>query len=71
MLIEDGGSLPCMDEYAPGISGEVRFSGQENGYYVVLREKSGKEVGRTGYYFSEAKAREAAKKLAGKLPDCP
>jgi len=67
MLIPNENNLSCMDEYAPGIAGEVRFSGQENGYYVLLREKSGKEVGRTGYYFSEAKARESAKKLAGNL----
>jgi hypothetical protein len=57
-----------MEEYAPGISGDVRFSSQENGYFVVLTDKSRKEVARTGYYFSEARALEAARKLAEMLP---
>ena len=56
-----------MKEYAPGISGDVRFSNQENGYYIILMDNSGKEVGRTGFYFSEAAALESATKLAGKL----
>ncbi|MDI6719028.1 MAG: hypothetical protein QMD46_05395 [Methanomicrobiales archaeon] len=53
-----------MEAYAGGIVGEIQFSRQERGYYVELFDASGRKRGRTGYYISEAKAREAARKLA-------
>ena len=56
-----------MQEYGPGIVGEVRFARQDGGYYVVLYDQEGTSVGRTGLWRTEAKAREAARKLAAKL----
>lgn len=56
-----------MHEYAPGIVGEVRFARQDGGYYVQLYDREGTSVGRTGLWRTEAKAREAARKLAEKL----
>lgn len=56
-----------MQEYGPGIVGEVRFARQEGGYYVQLYNGEGTPVGRTGLWRTEAKAREAARKLAEKL----
>ncbi len=56
-----------MEEYAEGIVGEVQFSRQERGYYVELFDTGGKRRGRTGYYTSETKAKEAARNLAGTL----
>ena len=56
-----------MEDYGPGIIGEVHFSRQDGGYYVVLYDREGTSVGRTGLWRTEAKAREAARKLAEKL----
>ena len=56
-----------MQEYGPGIVGEVRFARQDGGYYVVLYDREGTSVGRTGLWRTEVKAREAARKLAEKL----
>jgi len=56
-----------MHEYAPGIVGEVRFARLEGGYYVQLYDREGNPVGKTGLWRTEAKAREAARKLAEKL----
>lgn len=53
-----------MDEYAPGISGETSFSPAEGGYYVMLYDRAGRLVGRTGFFLSEDKAQEAGKRLA-------
>ena len=58
-----------MQEYAPGIVGEVRFARQDGGYYVVLYDRGGTQVGRTGLWRTEAKAREAARRLAEKLSE--
>ncbi len=56
-----------MHEYAPGIIGEVRFARQDGGYYVVLYDREGTSVGRTGLWRTEAKAREEARRIAEKL----
>ncbi|WP_292521820.1 hypothetical protein [Methanoculleus sp.] len=56
-----------MDEYGPGIVGEVRFARQDGGYYVQLYDREGNVVGKTGLWRTEAKAREAARRLAEKL----
>ncbi len=56
-----------MHEYGPGIVGEVRFARLEGGYYVQLYDREGNPVGKTGLWRTEAKAREAARKLAEKL----
>ncbi len=56
-----------MDEYAPGVSGETSFSPAEGGYYVMLYDRAGRLVGRTGYFLTEEKAREAGKRLAGSI----
>ncbi len=56
-----------MQEYAPGIVGEVRFDRQDGGYYVELYDREGTLVGRTGFWRTEARAREAARRLAEKL----
>ncbi|MFA5614814.1 MAG: hypothetical protein WC993_10155 [Methanoculleus sp.] len=56
-----------MYEYAPDITGEVRLSRQDGGYYVVLYDRDKTEIGQTGLWRTEAKAREAARKLAEKL----
>ncbi|WP_332450897.1 hypothetical protein [Methanoculleus sp.] len=56
-----------MQEYSPGILGEVRFARQDGGYYVQLYSQEGTPVGKTGLWRSEAKAREAARRLAEKL----
>ncbi|NLA38483.1 MAG: hypothetical protein GX882_03670 [Methanomicrobiales archaeon] len=58
-----------MHEYAPGIVGEVRFARQDGGYYVVLYSQEGEEAGRTGLWRTEAKAREAARRLAERLSE--
>ena len=55
-----------MQEYGPGIVGEVRFARQDGGYYVELYDIVGNPVGRTGLWRTEAKAREAARRLAAK-----
>ncbi|MCK8518625.1 hypothetical protein [Methanoculleus sp. 7T] len=56
-----------MQEYAPGIVGEVKYARQDGGYYVQLYDREGTPVGRTGLWRTEAKAREAARKLAEKM----
>jgi hypothetical protein len=56
-----------MQEYAPGIVGEVRFARQDGGYYVQLFDRGGRPAGRTGLWRTEAKAKEAARKLAAKI----
>lgn len=56
-----------MQEYAPGIVGEVKFARQDGGYYVQLYDREGNPAGRTGLWRTEAKAREAARKLAEKM----
>jgi hypothetical protein len=56
-----------MEEYAPGIFGEVRYSASERGYLVELSDAAGNKLGKTGFWTSEAKAREAARKLAAKM----
>ncbi len=58
-----------MEEYAPGILGDVSFSPHERGYYVVLYNENRKEVGRTGFFFSEEKAKAAGQRLAKSLGD--
>ncbi|HOD86338.1 MAG: hypothetical protein KA967_06005 [Methanoculleus sp.] len=55
-----------MEDYGPGIIGEVHFSRQDGGYYVELYDIVGNPVGRTGLWRTEAKAREAARRLAAK-----
>jgi len=55
-----------MEEYGPGILGEVRLSRQDGGYYVELYDSEGNPVGRTGLWRMEAKAREAARRLAAR-----
>ncbi|MDD3071391.1 hypothetical protein [Methanoculleus horonobensis] len=56
-----------MQEYGPGIVGEVRFARQDGGYYVDLYDREGNAVGKTGFWTTEAKAKEAARRLAAKL----
>jgi hypothetical protein len=56
-----------MQEYAPGIVGEVHFARQDGGYFVQLFDSEGNLVGKTGLWRTEAKAKEAAKKLAAKI----
>lgn len=56
-----------MQEYVPGILGEVRLDRRDGGYYVVLYDQEGGLVGRTGLWKTETKAREAARKLAERL----
>jgi len=56
-----------MQEYSPGIVGEVRFSRQDGGYYVELYDREGTPVGKTGFWRTEANAKEAARKLAASL----
>lgn len=56
-----------MQEYGPGIVGEVRFARQDGGYYVELYDQDGSPVGKTGFWMTEAKAKEAARRLAAKL----
>jgi len=56
-----------MQEYGPGILGEVRFARQDGGYYVQLYDREGRPVGKTGLWRTEAKAPEAARRLAAKL----
>ncbi|MGI6022078.1 MAG: hypothetical protein ACOX8D_02950 [Methanoculleus sp.] len=58
-----------MQEYAPGIVGEVRFARQDGGYYVVLYDRGEREIGKTGFWMTEAKAHEAARRLAGNLSE--
>jgi hypothetical protein len=55
-----------MTEYAPGITGTVHFSRQERAYFVELFDARGTFLEKTGFYPSEAKAREAGRKLAAK-----
>ncbi|MDK2917135.1 MAG: hypothetical protein PWR25_1692 [Euryarchaeota archaeon] len=56
-----------MQEYSPGIVGEVRFSRQDGGYYVELYDREGTPVGKTGFWTTETKAKEAARRLAAKI----
>jgi len=56
-----------MEEYAPGIFGEARFFASERGYLVELFDAAGNKLGKTGYWTSEAKAREEARRLAAKM----
>ncbi|MDD5418367.1 MAG: hypothetical protein PHV57_00790 [Methanomicrobiaceae archaeon] len=56
-----------MEEYAPGVAGEVRFVRTERGYCVELYDAAGKPLAKTGMYTTEAKAKEAARKLAAKV----
>ena len=56
-----------MEEYGPSIIGEVHLSRQDGGYYVQLYDRGGTPVGKTGLWRSEAKAKEAARKLAAKI----
>ena len=56
-----------MQEYGPGILGEVRFARQDGGYYVQLYAREGRPVGKTGLWRTEAKAREAARRLAASV----
>lgn len=56
-----------MQEYGPNIVGEVRFARQDGGYYVQLYDRQGTPVGRTGLWRTEAKAKEAARRLAAKM----
>lgn len=56
-----------MQEYGPGIVGEVRFSRQDGGYFVELYDREGTPVGKTGLWRTEANAKEAARKLAATL----
>ncbi|KLK88597.1 hypothetical protein SZ63_06235 [Methanoculleus sediminis] len=56
-----------MQEYGPGIVGEVRFSRQDGGYYVQLYDRDANPVGKTGFWMTEAKAKEAARRLAAKV----
>ena len=56
-----------MQEYGPGIVGEVRFSRRDGGYYVELYDREGNPVGKTGLWVTEAKAKEAARRLATNL----
>ena len=58
-----------MHEYAPGIVGEVRLARQDGGYYVVLYDRGEREIGKTGFWRTEAKAHEAARRLAGNLSE--
>ena len=56
-----------MQEYGPGIVGEVRFSRQDGGYYVELYDREGNPIGKTGLWRTEANAKEAARRLAASL----
>ncbi|ABN58306.1 MULTISPECIES: hypothetical protein [Methanoculleus] len=56
-----------MQEYGPGIVGEVRFARQDGGYYVELYDRDEHPVGKTGFWMTEAKAKEAARRLAANL----
>ena len=56
-----------MQEYGPGIVGEVRFSRQDGGYYVQLYDREGIPVGKSGLWRTEANAKEAARRLAATL----
>jgi len=56
-----------MQEYGPGIVGEIRFARQDGGYYVQLYDREGNPVGKTGLWRTEAKAKEAARRLAEKM----
>ncbi len=56
-----------MQEYGPDIVGEVRFARQDGGYYVQLYDREGTPVGKTGLWRTEAKAKEAARRLAAKM----
>ncbi|WOX56344.1 MULTISPECIES: hypothetical protein [unclassified Methanoculleus] len=56
-----------MQEYGPGIVGEVLFARQDGGYYVQLYDRDGSPVGKTGLWKTEAKAKEAARRLAKKM----
>jgi hypothetical protein len=56
-----------MEEYGPSIIGEVHFSRQDGGgYHVELYDGEGNPAGRTGLWRTEARAREAARRLAAK-----
>ncbi|MCK9297567.1 hypothetical protein HL657_00725 [Methanoculleus sp. YWC-01] len=56
-----------MQEYGPGIVGEVRFARQDGGYYVQLYDREGNPVGKTGLWRTESNAKEAARRLAEKM----
>ena len=56
-----------MESYAPGITGTVQFSRQERAYYVELFDEDGRNLGKTGLYTTESRAKEAARKLAEKI----
>ena len=56
-----------MEPYAPGINGTVQFSRQERAYYVEFFDKDGRNLGKTGLYTTESKAKEAARKMAEKM----
>ncbi len=56
-----------MQEYGPDIVGEVRFARQDGGYYVQLYDRDGNPVGKTGLWRTEAKAKEAARRLVEKM----
>jgi hypothetical protein len=53
-----------MEAFAENVFGEVAYSRIEGGYYIELHDREGKRLGKTGFYTSEAKARDAARKLA-------
>lgn len=55
-----------MEEYGPSIIGEVHLSRQDGGYHVELYGGEGNPAGRTGLWRTEARAREAARRLAAK-----
>ena len=55
-----------MEEYGPSITGEVHLSRQDGGYHVELYGGEGNPAGRTGLWRTEARAREAARRLAAK-----
>ncbi len=55
-----------MEEYGPSIIGEVHLSRQDGGYHVELYDGEGNPAGRTGLWRTEARAREAARRLAAK-----
>ena len=54
-----------MEDYGPSIIGEVHFSRQDGGYHVELYDGEGKR-GSPGLWRAEARAREAARRLAAK-----